>query len=411
MRIGILCHTSMGGSGVLATELAVGLSQQGHDVHIIGEKRPFRLDERVTEIYKDLGDSPPPQSWWGQVFGRIKKSFSRRPEFSSKDISGSLHFHELLTYEHPLLDSSNLSTLRAANTLAGLIDQHKIDLVNAHYVIPHATSALLARDSGVNVKVVTTLHGTDITMLGRDPAFYYTTRHAISASDGVTAVCKFLSKEAREAFNLDSEIAVIQNWVDMDRFKRITDPKARASFAQKEEMICLHVSNFRPVKRTEEVVRAFSKILEQVPARLLLVGDGPEKMKCMELAAELGVLGRIHSIPPSLSVENIFGIADFMFLPSQVEGFPLVALEAMACGAICLASNVGGVGELITDNVNGYLFEEENLKDMGDRAVEVFRDEALTSRIRENALETVRANYTPEKLINKYANFYQYVLG
>ena len=332
MRIAILCHSSAGGSGILATELAMGLSQDGHDVHVIGERPPFRMSGGSPEpIYRDLGEAPSPQTFWGQVVAAVRKSFSIKPRISKPaSRAGILHFHELLSFDYPLFDQSSFPTLRAANTLATLIDKYKIEIVNAHYVIPHATSALLARDSGLDCRIVTTLHGTDVTRVGRDPAFFYTTRHAINASDSVTAVCKYLADETHSTFGITRPISVIPNWVDSVRFKRIADPKVRAQYAQPEEQILLHVSNFRPVKRSIEVVKTFAKIVDSTPARLILVGEGPEKKSCIDLAIASGVFGRLLSIGPMANVETIMGIADLLLLPSEIEGFPLVLLEGMA---------------------------------------------------------------------------------
>jgi N-acetyl-alpha-D-glucosaminyl L-malate synthase BshA len=412
MKLAILCHSSAGGSGILATELALGLSQQGHEVHVIGERPPFRMTDSVSEpIYRDLGDAPPLQSFWGQIVQIVRRSFSGR--FRASEAyrqSGLLHFHELLSFEYPLFDHSSFPTLRGANTLARLIDKYKIELVNAHYVIPHATSALLARDSGLGCRVVTTLHGTDVTRAGQDPAFFYTTKHAINSSDGVTAVCNFLVDEARRSFSITRPISVIPNWVDSERFKRITDTKARSRYAQPDEQICVHISNFRSVKRSIEAVKTFAQLLENVPSRLILVGEGPEKIACIDLAISLGVSGRVLSIGPVAAVEEIVGIADILLLPSEIEAFPLVLLEGMAAGAICLASDVGGVSELITDGENGFLFPHDDCSKMAETAEELFNNSELANTVRSNARQMVIDEYSPEKLIRRYASIYEDIL-
>lgn len=409
MIIAILCHSSAGGSGILATELALGLSQQGHEVHVIGERPPFRMDETSSEpIYRDLGEAPPIQSFWGQIVDIVRGSFSER--FRNSHVASQIHpphFHELLSYEYPLFDQSSFPTLRAANTLAKLIAEYKIDIVNAHYVIPHATSALLARDSGLDCRIVTTLHGTDVTRVGQDPAFFYTTKHAINSSDAVTSVCRFLVEETQNIFSVTRPITVIPNWVDSNRFIRITDPKVRAQYAQPEEQICVHVSNFRPVKRSTEVVKTFARLLERVPARLILVGEGPEKKDCIDLAVSLGVSGRVLSMGSVAAVERIIGIADILLLPSEIEAFPLVLLEGMAAGAICLASNVGGVSELITHQGNGFLFPPNDLSGMAQTAEELFRDKELSNTIRNNARQTVLDKYSPEQLVSQYCKVFE----
>lgn len=415
MRIAILCHATTGGSGILATELALSLCQLGHDVHIVGERPPFRISQRTSEqepIYRDLGESPPVKSFWGQLVELVRRSFAGRfDKIKTDHETGKVHFHELFSFEYPLFDGSSLPTLRAANTLATLIDKYKIEIVNAHYAIPHATSAILARDSGLGIKVVTTLHGTDVTRVGCDPAFNYTTRHAIRSSDEVTAVCDFLAVEAKKNFSLTTPIQVIPNWVDSKRFIRQTDPRLRAKFAQPDEYICVHVSNFRPVKRSTEVVRIFAKLLGRNAGRLILVGEGPEKQACIDLAVALGVSGRVLSIGPLADVESIIGISDLLLLPSEIEAFPLVILEAMAAGSIAIASKVGGISEMITHSETGFLFDPSDIDGMAEVATQVIQDPALSEKIRENARAHAVEKFSPERLIERYVGVYENALG
>lgn len=361
-------------------------------------------------VYRDLGESPPIQSFWGQVVEVVRRSFSGR--FRAEQPAnrvGRLHFHEFLSFDYPLFGQSSFPTLRAANTLAHLIDKYKIEIVNAHYVIPHATSALLARDSGIDCRIIATLHGTDVTRVGIDPAYFYTTKHAINNSDAVTAVCQFLINEAQNNFSITRPISVIPNWVDSARFERILDPTVRAQYAQPEEQLLVHVSNFRSIKRPTEVVKIFAKVLEKVPARLILVGEGPEKMACIELAIELGVFGRLLSVGPVAAIERIMGIADFLLLPSEMEAFPLVLLEGMASGAICLASNVGGVNELISHGDSGFLFPLDDCDKMSETIVELSRNVELARQIREIARQITTTKYTPEPLIARYCEIYEQV--
>lgn len=413
MRIAILCHTSAGGSGVLATELALGLCQFGHEVHVIGDRTPFRMGELQNEsIYTDLGSEPPTQSFWGKIFAAAKKSFEGR--FSNKKGQDSpanlIHFHELLSFEYPLFDKASFPTLRAANTLASLIEKFQIEIVNAHYVIPHATSAILARDCGLDCKIVTTLHGTDITKVGLDPAFFFTTRHAIESSDCVTAVCSFLAAEASRNFQTQKTISVIPNWVDANRFIKIKDRSARLRFAHPEELLCIHISNFRDVKRTHDVITIFSKLLKSVQARLLLVGEGPEKKVCLDLAIELGVSGRIVSMAPIPEIERLLGISDVLFLPSEIEAFPLVLLEGMSAGVVCISTNVGGIPELITHGETGFMCAVGATDEMAEFACRIASDRALKLRITANAQELVRRRYAPEFLIGNYLNLYESIL-
>ena len=413
MKIAILCHTSAGGSGVLATELALGLCQFGHEVHVIGDRAPFRMGEVQNDsLYTDLGPEPPKQSFWGKIFAVAKKSFEGR--FSNKkgqESTGNLlHFHELLSFEYPLFDKASFPTLRAANTLASLIEKFQIEVVNAHYVIPHATSAILARDCGLDCKIVTTLHGTDITKVGLDPAFFFTTKHAIESSDGVTAVCSFLAAEASRNFQTPKPILVIPNWVDSNRFIKIEDPAARLRYAHPEELLCIHVSNFRDVKRSRDVITIFSKILRSIQARLLLVGEGPEKKGCLDLAIELGVSGRIVSMAPIPEIERLLGISDVLFLPSEIEAFPLVLLEGMSAGVVCISTDVGGIPELIVHGETGFMFSVGATDEMADAACRIASDQGLKEKITSNARELVRKRYSPEFLIGHYLNLYESIL-
>ena len=413
MKLGILCHTGAGGSGVLATELALAISNLGHDVHIIGEQPPFRINgstpaPKQAELYRDLGETPPIKSLWGQLVELARRSFAGRANLSkpSEGKQGKLRFHELLSYEYPLFEGSPMLTLRVANTLGDLIERHKIELVNAHYAIPHSTAAILARESGLPIKVITTLHGTDVTRVGCDRAFTYTTRHAINSSDAVTAVSKFLVDEAARNLSITRRIKVIPNWVDSARFVRITDPKIRAKYAQPEEALILHVSNFRKVKRPLEVIKIFAGIAEQISARLILVGEGPEKSAALELAASLGLTGRILVLAPTAAIEAIMGIADVLLLPSEIEAAPLVILEAMASGAVPIASNVGGVSDLIEHGRTGFMYPLDDLNSMAAAAIEVIRNREQSEKMRSEARRTVESLFCPEKIIPQYLALY-----
>jgi N-acetyl-alpha-D-glucosaminyl L-malate synthase BshA len=373
---------------------------------------PQGIPQKSSENpYTDLGEAPPPRSFWGQLYQLVRRSFTGRFRAPTPNNTiGTLHFHEILSFDYPLFQGSSLITLRTANTVANLIERFKIDIVNAHYVVPHSTSAILARESGLKVSVVTTLHGTDVTTVGSDPAFSYTTRHAINASDEVTSVCGYLAAECSRSFNVSRPITVIKNWVDSVRFARITDPKARARYAQPEEKILLHVSNFRPIKRPQNVVRIFAKVLESTPARLILVGDGPEKQACIELAVALGVAGRVLSMPECPDIELLMGISDILLLPSEMEGAPLVLLEAMAAGAICIASNVGGIPEVLDHGRTGFMFPPDELGEMANQALTLFTNRDLADTIRKDARTKVVEQHSPEQLIAQYLRVYHAVL-
>jgi N-acetyl-alpha-D-glucosaminyl L-malate synthase BshA len=291
------------------------------------------------------------------------------------------------------------------------MERHGIEIVHAHYAIPHATSAILARDAGLPIKVVTTLHGTDVTMVGVDPAYRYTTRHAIAKSDAVTAVSPSLVQAARETLGVTRDIAVIPNWVDCNRFVANTDATVRARYAQPDELLLIHVSNFRPVKQVDAVLKVFSAILARIPARLFLVGDGPEKQKCIDLAVELGVSGRMLSLPSMPDVEKILGIADFLLLPSLSEAFPLVALEGMSSGTVVVASNVGGIPLMIEHGRTGFLFEPDDHDGMARTIIDLVQNKERWATIRLAAREEAVNRYQLEHIIPSYLDLYGHLLS
>lgn len=418
LRLAILCHSGAGGSGVMATELAVLLAELGHQVHLVGERRPFRLGMTSPEIasdsqeYQDLGESPPPKSFWGQLLHLARNGFRRGitkvPPVSP--VKGSLHFHEILTHQHPLFEGSAYLTLKAANTIASLIERYQIDLVNAHYAIPHATSAILARDAGLPVRVVTTLHGTDITSVGIDPAYRFTTQHALRCSDAVTAVSSSLIEAAKCHLGIEREIYRIPNWVDTIRFSADRSPEERLKYAQPEELIIVHVSNYRPVKNSMQVIEVFAQVCSKAPARLILVGDGPDKARCIERAVKLGVSGRLLSLPAMVEIETILRIADVLLLPSLSEAMPLVVLEAMSTGVLCVCSNAGGIPEVITHGKTGFMFDPGDTKGMADIVLQTFRDPNFRKACCLQAQQFVATQHNPEQIVRMYLDVYEQVL-
>lgn len=416
-----MCHSGAGGSGIVATELAVMLADKGHHVHLIGEQRPFRLDS-VSQAtreqgsgYRDLGEMPPPRSFWGQLVELVRASLQRQRDSGAKKgdalKGGSLHFHEILTHEYPLFEASPHPTIRSANTIAAVFERYDIQIVNAHYAIPHATAAILARDAGVPVRVVTTLHGTDITHLALDPAYRYTTQHALVCSDAVTSVSRWLAELATERFPMAKPIRPIPNWVDGTRFVRNDDPRERSRYAQPEEFICAHISNFRPVKNPLKVIDIFARILERTPARLFLIGEGPLKGECIAAAVERGISGRVLSVPSLPNVEKMLGLVDVLLLPSESESLPLVLLEAMSSGAVCVASNVGGIPELIRSGETGLLFNSDDIEGMADAAVEVWRDLPLRNRLKADARSFVLEGHSPDQIVSRYEETFRLSCG
>lgn len=382
MRIAMLCHASAGGSGVVATELALALSQRGCEVHLISSSRPFRLPAPA-----EAARVP----WW-------------RRFVPSKSEPQRLYFHQIDRLEYPLFNDSMVA-LTAANTVERVAEQYQIDLVHTHYAIPFATSAMLARNLGRSgFQVVNTLHGTDVTLLGREPAMHRTTAQSVKAGDAVTAVSRNLADEAEITFGLESQsVRVIPNWVDAERFQAILDPQARAKFVHSDEKLIVHVSNFREVKRPQDVVRVFAGINARTPSRLVMVGNGPERDSCIELARELDVTGRTLFLDFDPNIENILGVADLFLLPSQLESFGLAALEAMACGVPVVASNVGGIPEVVEHGVTGYLCPYRNVEAMIEASLEALARPQLRVNARARAVEL----FHPDLVLPQYLALYQ----
>lgn len=401
MNIAILCHASAGGSGVVATELALALAKQGHQVHIVAPKRPFRLTQEPDARS---------ESFFQGMIRRVGRLLGVAPVDAA---IGREHvqFHQIGTVDYPLFDNS-LSTLTAANTLTRLVKEYQIEIVHAHYAIPHATSALLAREiTGGAFKVVTTLHGTDVTLLGLEPALKDTTHHAIEASDAVTAVSHDLARHTQEAFALRRPIHVVHNWVDPERFKPIHDPLMRARFAQPDEALLIHVSNFRQVKRPQDVIRVFAKVAAKLPARLLMVGDGPERPECFELAQELEVMGRVQFLEFIPEVERVLGLADLMLMPSEQESFGLAVLEGMACGVPVVASRVGGLPEVVVEGETGYLRAVGDIEGMAEAALEALTQPVHHRRLGEQARARAVELFHPNVILPQYLEVYREALG
>ncbi len=420
MKIAILCHASVGGSGIVATELALALYELGHTVHLIGEQVPFRLKQSDStgqvvapiQFYQELVDAPSTQSRWGRVIELGRKTvtnYFKRAD-PTKILQGSIHFHEIRPVAYPLFEETSLITLRAANAIAAVVDKYKIEIVHAHYAIPYSTSAILARDAGLPFKLVTTLHGTDVTKVGCDEAFKYTTRHAITHSDAVTAVSSSLIDSAKDIFRINREMEKIPNWVDTVRFNASTEASARAKYAQPEEPILVHLSNFRPIKRSTDVVKIFADVVAKKPARLILVGDGPDKAECIALAQELGVNGRLLSVPSTPQVEHFLSIADFLLLPSEQESFGLVALEAMAAGCVVIASEVGGLPELIEHKKTGFLSPMGDTQGMAQYILDVLDRPEELANIKVAARAKVIESYSPRPIVEQYLKVYERLL-
>ncbi|WP_293911543.1 N-acetyl-alpha-D-glucosaminyl L-malate synthase BshA [Deinococcus sp.] len=372
LKVAVLCHSGAGGSGVVATELGLELARLGHEIHFVGNAVPFRL----------MGMGGP----------------------------NGPYFHQASAFAYALFDQP-FPELTAANALTEVIYEQGVELTHAHYAIPHATAALHARSITKKTRVMTTLHGTDVTLIGAEPAFRHTTRHAIEQSDSVTAVSQFLADQTREMLKVDVPIEVIYNFVDTDRFVRLSDPAIRARFAHPDEALLLHVSNFRPVKRVEDVVETFARVASEIPARLLMVGDGPERSRAFELAQRLGVIGRVHFLGSFPDVQTVLGIADLFLLPSSKESFGLAALEAMSCEVPVVAARAGGIPEVVEDGVTGRLAAVGDVDGLAHAALEILKDPKTYQRMGQAGRRAALDKFHPSRVVPQYLDAYRRVLA
>jgi len=371
MRIGITCHPTAGGSGIVATELGLALSERGHEVHFVTYEPLFRLNDFHERIV--------------------------------------CHFVESVSY--PVFQHIPY-TLALTTKICEVAEEHDIAIWHAHYAIPHAACALHARDMLTppkRFKLVTTLHGTDITLVGSDPSFFRLTKYAIEESDAVTAVSNWLNRETVETFGLSRPIRTIYNFLDEDQFE--CHAGERSKLARDDEKILMHISNFRPVKRVTDVVRVFKRISEQIPARLLMVGDGPERLSAVGVARQLGVTGKIKYLGTYERIETVLPFADLVIQPSEHESFGLVPLEAMACGVPVLTTASGGVCEVVEHGVTGYLCEVGDIETMASCAVEVLSDPDKAAEMGRRGSERARRLFSREKIVSEYEALYQELAG
>lgn len=377
MNVGVICYASVGGSGVVATELAKALAARGHRVHLISADAPFRLGE----FHVDLS------------------------------------FHQVQTPSYPLFREPQY-LLSLANKVVQVARAFQLDVIHAHYAVPHATAALLARQvlqaSGHTPvpRVVTTLHGTDITVVGNDPSYSEIVAFSIEKADGATAVSHSLREATRHELQVQREVAVIPNFLDCAVFHRARVPEVRARFSRNETArIVIHVSNLRPVKRIDSVVAIFARVAREVPARLLLVGDGPELGTAYRVGRELGVLDRIDAVGAQEGIIALLSAADVFLLPSEQESFGLAALEAMACEVPVVASNVGGLPEVIDHGVTGFLHPHTDLDRMAASVVSLLTDPALHGGVAAAARRTVCDRFSADRIVPMYEAYYRKVLS
>jgi N-acetyl-alpha-D-glucosaminyl L-malate synthase BshA len=373
MKIGITCYPTYGGSGAVATELGIELADRGHEVHFISYAQPFRLDHFRERIF----------------------------------------FHEVEMDQYPLFEHPPYS-LALAVAIHDTARKQELDLVHVHYAIPHATSAWIAEEmlrGEQDLKIVTTLHGTDITLVGLHPSFQAITQFSILKSAGLTCVSEFLKDRTVEDFSVPRErIHVIPNFVDPEIFRRNKEPCHRATLAPHGERIIMHISNFRAVKRIPDVVEVFARLAAEVPARLVLVGDGPERPRAVERAEELGVSDQLLFLGKHQSVDELLACADLFLLPSKNESFGLAALEALSCGVPVIASKMGGLPEVVTHGETGFLFPMGNVQEMADAGLSLLKDPDRWTRFSEAARADAIGRFSTDRVVPMYEALYQDVL-
>jgi L-malate glycosyltransferase len=377
MNIGIVCYASVGGSGVVASELARCLADRGHRTHVISSDTPFRL----------------------------------------RDSDSDVRFHRVETPGYPVFREPQY-LLALSNRLVQVARAHRLDIIHAHYAIPHAAAAYLARqilassagDARSVPRTITTLHGTDVTILGADSSYRETVAFCIDQSDAVTAVSASLRDDTRREMPVKTDIVVIPNFLDGHFHRRPPDPQLRARFCQADEKLVIHISNLRPVKQVDAVVRVFALIRERVPARLLIVGEGPELGRAEQLIDQLGVTAHVELVGEAQDVVGLLSVSDLFLLPSLQESFGLSALEAMACGVPVVASNAGGLPEVITDGVTGFLHPPDDVQRMAESAIAILSNPAVHARMAAAGAGMAVERFSADRIVPQYEALYERTL-
>ena len=372
MNIGIVCYPTFGGSGVIATELGKGLAQKGHNVHFITYKEPARLLDTFNE---------------------------------------NIFFHEVRLNDYPLFDYAPYETALASKLVDVAINA-KLDIFHVHYAIPHASAAYMARQillqKGIDIPVITTLHGTDITLVGKDPTYEPVVTYSINQSCGVTAVSESLKQDTFAHFDIKNEIEVIPNFIDFSRFKKTNKDHFKKAIAPNGEKILVHTSNFRKVKRVEDVIQIFCKVSSQIPSKLLMIGDGPERQNAEVLARSLCTQMDVRFLGKQEAVEELLAIADVFLMPSDTESFGLAALEAMACEVPVVSSNAGGIPEVNIEGVTGYLLNVGDVEGMAARSLELLQDEEKLAQFKKNAFAQAQ-HFNISNILPQYEAFYKMI--
>ena len=374
MKIGITCYPTYGGSGVVATELGLALAAQGHEVHFVSYAMPKRLNHFVENVF----------------------------------------FHEVEVSSYPLFEHS-LYGLSLTSKMLEVIEYENLDLMHVHYAIPHAVSAYLAKQvmkkSNKDIKFITTLHGTDITLVGLEPSFMPLVKFSIEESDGVTTVSRFLKEKTLTNYNIQKEIEVIYNFIDTEIYKPIEDQCYRSHIAPNGEKVLVHTSNFRTVKRVTDTIRVLAQVKKDVPTKLVLIGDGPERSECERLARELDVQKDVIFLGKQDALIEPLNASDIFLMPSQSESFGLSALEAMACGKPVISSSVGGLPELILHNETGYIAEFGDTDRMAKYAIELLTNEKKYKNFAKNSRSRAVNSFDKKLILPKYIKYYEKVLN
>ncbi|MBC8146029.1 MAG: N-acetyl-alpha-D-glucosaminyl L-malate synthase BshA [bacterium] len=373
MNIGITCYPTYGGSGVVATELGKELATRGHKVHFISYALPFRLEGFHENIV----------------------------------------YHEVELPDYPLFEV-DLYSLSLTSKMVDVVLYDDLDILHVHYAIPHASSAFMAKlilnEQGRDIKIITTLHGTDITLIGLDPTLLPLVRFSIEKSDGVTAVSRFLREKTLSNFNIDREIKTIPNFVDTNIWSRHENPPQRAQFSPNGEPVLVHTSNFRPVKRVTDVIRTFKLVREKMPAKLLMVGDGPDRAEAERLCRELDICNDVRFLGKQTALPEILSATDLFLMPSQSESFGLSALEAMACGVVPITSSAGGLSELVVHGVTGYIAEVGDVDRMARYAIELLSHQKKYEQFSKAARDRAAHNFSAKDVVPMYEAYYEHVL-
>ncbi len=372
MKIGITCYPTYGGSGVVATELGIKMAALGHEVHFIAYALPYRLGSFTTNLF----------------------------------------FHEVDVLQYPLFEYPPYS-LSLAHKMVDVIEHEKLDILHVHYAIPHATSAYLAREimGDDSFKFVTTLHGTDITLIGSDPSYLKIVKFSIEKSDGVTAVSRYLQEETYKTFQIKNDIEVIPNFVP-DRFWiNNKELERHRCFGQNNEVILTHISNFRPVKRVVDLVDVMGHLIPKYPVKLLMVGDGPERSRMEQICRERGLCDHIQFLGKQQNVEQVLACSDLFLLPSEDESFGLAALEAMACGLPVVTTNAGGLPEVNIDGQTGFTVDVGDTIAFADRIARIISDRPFYFQLSRNAKKRAHAEFNSEKIVPQYLGYYEKIIS